>query len=192
MVKLVRKTPAKLQILLVSAVLLFMGIGSNPLNGQETSKNPYHLLLELGGPAGIGSINVERQFWRYKNLQIKGRAGLFVLPHGSLTKVANSYFYPLGVTLLWGEKHQFEFGAGGLVTYNNDGFLEGTTQNDKWGAYGHAFLGYRLQLGKGSWFLMGGYVPLYHPNMNSASGPPLTRITGNWAHWASVGIGINI
>lgn len=163
---------------------------SNPIAAQEPLESPYSGYLELGGPAGLGSINVERQVYGIKNWIVKGHLGFFLLPQGSLTKVPNSYFYPFGLHLLNGENHQLEIGIGGMVTLNNDGFLEGSESASKWGLYGQGFLGYRWEIMQSDWFLRAGYVPLYHPEMEKASAPSIAEIANNWAHWGSLGIGM--
>ncbi len=188
------KCKAKLQLSRVAGVvaLLVTMLSADALKAQNNPESPYDLYLELGGAAGIGSINFERHIWKRQSWELKGRIGLFILPHGSLTKVSNSYFYPFGFSLLYGEKHQLEVAVGGLLTHNNDGFLEGSAKQGSWNLYGQGFLGYRLQLGKGRWFLKAGYVPLFHPEMQSASVPTIGHITGSWAHWASLGVGLDI
>lgn len=194
MLKAIGKCKAKIQMsgIAWALALLVSILSADSLKAQNQPESPYDLYLELGGAAGIGSVNLERLIWHRQTWELRGRLGIFILPHGSLTKVSNSYFYPFGFSLLYGEKHQLEVAAGGLLTHNNDGFLEGTSAKGSWNLFGHGFLGYRLQMGKGSWFLKAGYVPLYHPEMQSASAPSIGHITGNWAHLASLGIGLNI
>ena len=153
------------------------------------SRNSYSGYLELGGPAGIGSINAERQIVSPYNWKLNGKIGFFIQPNGSLTRVANSYFLPFGLHLLWGRTHQLEVGAGSMLTINNDGFLEGAEAASDLGLYGQGFLGYRRAIGDGSWFLRAGYVPLYHPDMDAASAQDFGAVTGNWAHWGSIDIG---
>jgi hypothetical protein len=194
MSRTIGKCKAKLQMFRFAwgLALVVAMLSADALKAQNKPESPYDLYLELGGAAGIGSINLERHIWQRQSWELRGRLGLFILPHGSLTKVSNSYFYPFGFSLLYGGKHQLEVAAGGLLTHNNDGFLEGTSAKGKWNLFGHGFLGYRLTMGKGSWFLKAGYVPLYHPDMQSASAPTIGHVTGDWAHWASLGIGVNI
>jgi hypothetical protein len=186
------KAKSQVSAIIGAFALLVALFSADFLKAQDKPESPYDLYLELGGAAGIGSINIERHIWQRQSWELRGRLGLFILPHGNLTKVSNSYFYPFGFSLLYGGKHQLEVSVGGLLTHNNDGFLEGTSKKGRWSLYGHGFLGYRWQLGNGSWFLKAGYVPLYHPEMKSASAPPIGRITGNWAHWASLGLGLDI
>lgn len=177
---------------LTAILILFGAVGwaqqvpASFQNGQR-----YSGYLELGGPTGIGSVNVERRLWSTAKYEVKARAGFFLLPNGSLTRVKNSYFLPLGFHWLKGRIHQLEIGTGTMLTVNNNSFLEGKGASADPEVYGQGFLGYRWQQVEGGWFLRAGYVPLYHPDMEAPSAESLGAITGSWMHWASVGIGMN-
>lgn len=182
--------PPEIRMLVLSC--LVWGLACVVAPAQEVpTRNSYSGYLELGGPAGIGSINAERCIVSQYNWKLNGKVGFFIQPNGSLTRVSNSYFLPFGLHFLWGRTHQLEMGAGSMLTVNNDGFLEGAEAVSEPGLYGQGFIGYRRAIGDGSWFLRAGYVPLYHPEMDAASAQDFGAVTGNWAHWGSIGIGTN-
>ena len=174
----------------VSLCLMMGFIGRSNAIGQESEPGRFTGFVEFGGPAGPGSINVERRLTSKDKWALKGRLGFFILPHSHLTKVPNSYFYPLSFNFLaGGSDHRLELNAGSLITANNDGYLEDTDDDAYLGIYGHGFIGYRW-LPNDNWFLRIGYTPLYHPNIDAESVPVASMVTGKWLHWGSMGFGM--
>lgn len=162
-----------------------------PASGQSEAPGRYTGFIEFGGPAGLGSINVERRLATVPSWEVKARLGFLILPHGHLTKVPNSYFYPFGINFLKGRNaHHLETGIGGMLTVNNDGYLEGIDQRSSISLYGQGFLGYRWIPEDKKWFLRAGYTPLYQQDNDPGAFPVASFVGDNWVHWASAGFGI--
>jgi hypothetical protein len=82
----------------------FFGKSFAQLSGNNS------VYLELGGNAGLGSLNYERLFPVRDNLSFAGRVGGLYLPDGKKNYV---YMLPAELSVLWGENAlKFESGFG--------------------------------------------------------------------------------
>ncbi len=120
---------------------------------KNHSEHASQFQVELLGPAGLFSLNVDSRFAKKEN-GIGFKIGLGGSPVGMFGETCNSgsqISVPLGLNYLIGKrKHFIEVGGGGVLAIISatkrycEGFESGFF-SDETGPYGYASLGYRYQ-----------------------------------------------
>lgn len=89
--------------------------------GQDTIRpnNKNEVFLELGGAAGVYSLNYQREIVQIdSSFVVGGRLGIYVLPQTN--GLGTDYSIPFGIYLKkYFKKHSFEFGVGELFQSTN-------------------------------------------------------------------------
>ncbi len=100
------------------SLLMLLFFWAMRMNGQlPNSRSVY---LELGGSAGIGSINYEKIFSQNKNKNWLWRAGISVFPIDD--NAGTVFVFPIAIGGLIGKKNsQFEFGLGQGISMTTKG-----------------------------------------------------------------------
>ena len=166
------------KLLLLLLCISMIGFGQTfAQRGTTTNSSVY---LEIGGTAGLWSLNYDRELWEInENFRLHARAGL-----GMYSEFNGAGFpdviIPISNMVLLGEgTHRVE--AGGGITYYNwtlrdalkpDGF---SRRSD---LLGHLILGYRFQKLEGGLMFRVTYTPVI---INDSNNP--------FEHWAGGSIG---
>jgi len=162
------------------SILLSLLLGQAFAQSGTATKSKSSIYLELGGAAGLWSLNYDRALWEInESFRLHARAGL-----GMYSEFNGAGFpdvmVPVSGMVLWG-KHTHRVEAGGGITYYNwtlrdalstDGF---SRRSD---LLGHLILGYRFQKLEGGLMFRVTYTPI----INNYSNKP-------FEHWAGGSIG---
>jgi len=166
------------KLLLLLLCISMIGFGQTFAQRGTTTKSSVY--LEIGGAAGLWSLNYDRELWEIKeNFKLYSRAGL-----GMYSEFNGAGFpdviIPISNMVLLGEgTHRVE--AGGGITYYNwtlrdalkpDGFSR------RYDLLGHLILGYRFQKPEGGLMFRVAYTPII---INYSNKP--------FEHWAGGSIG---
>ena len=161
------------------SVLLSLFLGQTFAQSETAEKSSVY--LELGGVAGLWSLNYDRELWEInESLRLNGKVGL-----GMFSEFNGAGFpdviAPVSGMILWGKRHKVE--AGGGVTYVNwtlrHILVDGTVGfNRKSDLLGHLILGYRFQKLEGGLMFRINYTPII---INYSNKP--------FEHWAGGSIG---
>jgi len=161
-------------------VLLSLLLGQTFAQSGTATKSKSSVYLEVGGAAGLWSLNYDRELWEInENFRLHGRAGL-----GMYSEFNGAGFpdviIPISSMIIWGNStHRVETGGG--ITYYNwtlrdplkpDGF---SRRSD---LLGHLILGYRFQKLEGGLMFRVTYTPVI---INDSNNP--------FEHWAGGSIG---
>jgi hypothetical protein len=135
----------------ILGAILFFQLGANAQ--KNYNKHASQLQVELFGPAGLFSLNIDSRFTKKEN-GIGFKIGLGGAPLGMFGETCNSgsqISLPAGLNYLFGKrKHFVEVGGGrvlviiGATKRYCEGFESGFF-SDETGPYGYASLGYRYQ-----------------------------------------------
>ena len=162
--------PINKKTISILVVVHFFLISLNGTTQNNTSKNS-NLYLELGGSAGLGSLNYEKEFAIIKKSKLSLRTGLGIAPIDK-----NNGFglvFPLMINSIIGEnKNKLELGIGQGITITTKGnFFLLTTLN----------LGYRYQHPEKKIFYRITYAPLVS-----------YLVDFQWQHWFGISIGFTL
>ncbi|MEL6592676.1 MAG: hypothetical protein AAFQ68_21435 [Bacteroidota bacterium] len=151
--------------LLVATILL---VGAPSENAYTQSRS---LSLELGGSAGIASLNFEKAFREAANQQLSYRIGISGFPIDGNSGVA--LIFPLAL--------QYRRGAGPHQAELAMGLNLSLTTRGKFFTQAIPAIGYRFQREEKRWFWKVSYTPLI-------------SFIFNWQyqHWAGLSIGYDL
>ena len=169
------------------SILLSLLLGQAFAQNGTATKSKSSIYLELGGAAGLWSLNYDRSLWEInESFKLHGRAGLGLYSEFNGAGFPDVMVPVSGIVLWsafrnkWGKNtHRVE--AGGGITYYNwtlrdalstDGF---SRRSD---LLGHLILGYRFQKLEGGLMFRVTYTPI----INNYSNKP-------FEHWAGGSIG---
>ena len=165
---------------LLLSIFLSLLLGQAFTQSEAITKSKSSIYLELGGAAGLWSMNYDRELWGInENFRLHGRVGLGVYSEFNGAGFPDVMIPVSGIVLCGKSKHRLE--AGGGITYYNwtlrdalkaDGF---SRRSD---LLGHLILGYRFQKLEGGLMFRVTYTPI----INNYSNKP-------FEHWAGGSIG---
>lgn len=126
------------------------------------------IFLEVGGSAGLGSINYERNFLDREQLDLNWRVGFSFVPIDR-NNGTNLIFPVLVHALIGPQAHKLELALGQGISLTTKGsFFAVTTP----------VVGYRLQKEDRPWYFRAVYTPLVS-----------YIIDFQWQHWGGLSIG---
>jgi len=167
---------------LLSTIIVFLIGFQNYIFAQEeaevfTAKNSVY--VELGGNAGLYSLNYGRIFHQHKRLKISGSAGLsyFRQSSGARSIGISDYWtpvLPIEISAFWGKsRHHLEVGTGmtfyssRMLIYNPDYPPTNFQEDILLEAILFFRLGYRYQKPEGGFFFRVGYMPGFNLDLSS-------------------------
>lgn len=147
--------------------LLFTSIN----HAQENSSKQRIIFLELGGSAGLASVNYEKEFKSINNLSLRYRVGFSFAPIDKNN--GSSLIFPLMVHGLIGQnKHKLELGIGqGITLTTRLHFFSLTTPA----------IGYRFESPESKWIFRATYTPLIS-----------YLVDFQYQHWAGLSVGYKV
>ena len=164
--------------LLLLFCILIIGFGQTFAQSRTTTKSSVY--LEVGGVAGLWSLNYDRELWEInENFRLNGRAGLGMYSEFNGAGFPDVIIPISSMVILGKSTHRVE--AGGGITYYNwtlrdalklDGF---SRRSD---LLGHLIIGYRFQKLEGGLMFRVAYTPII---INYSNKP--------FEHWAGGSIG---
>ncbi|MEM7372146.1 MAG: hypothetical protein AAF587_26245 [Bacteroidota bacterium] len=158
--------PLSLPLWTVSCCI-WICLGMGELIGQTMQKQT-SLYLELGGPGGLGSLNIERTCSQRKSVQFAYRIGLSSFPIDRNNGIV--VVIPVGIHGIAGQApHFMDVSVGQVISFTTKG---------KFHFLGTSAIGYRHQKTEKPVFFRLSYTPLIS-----------YLLTYQYQHWAGLTIG---
>ena len=162
-------------------VMAILFATKNTLTAQNDLNHSVY--LELGGSAGIYSLNYDLIFLNFNSFKVGARAGLQLLKEG-YEGTTMDYFVPITTNFMYAfnQKHHIELGVGtqiasyeirSIISETEIGFVRKTE------ALGNATLGYRFQNPEGGFMFRAFYSPFFYQD----------GVYFRYEHWAGISVG---
>jgi hypothetical protein len=139
------------------------GSNSDSIQTLKAERVNNAFYIELGGTAGLYSVNYERrlsnQFW--------SRIGASYIQNFISNEVFIDKFLGILLSVSWlagGDTSFFELGLGTMVAYAEGSTFFNDDENKEFGAIFNATIGHRLQPPDKSFFFKIAFTPLFSPS----------------------------